>query len=86
MSPTRRAPSGVLHSTSLTVVFEAAATQIRPGDQVLLTSAVDHPQELLGMISMQLEERFPGVKFAIMSGISGIVIDRQDETDEPARR
>lgn len=56
------------------------ATVIKPGDHVLLTTIEPFGQDLAKMRDALLE-RFPGVEFTFVAGVTDIAIDRQDEAE-----
>lgn len=64
-------------------IFHAA--QIRPGDRVLITCADNqwsHAQR--EEITAGLQQRFPGVVFTLVSGVSGVAVLPGDQPVDPA--
>jgi hypothetical protein len=58
-------------------VFHAA--QVRPGDRVLLTCAdAEWSHDQRAEIVEGLQQRFPGVTFTVISGVSGIAVQPRE--------
>lgn len=61
-------------------IFHAA--QVRPGDRVLLTCADDAwPAEQRVQIMDGLQQRFPGVTFTLVNGVTGIAVVPKELAD-----
>lgn len=57
------------------------ATAFKPGDKVLVTMVSDDmTRENADALTTALGQRFPGVDFTIMAGVSGIAV--QEKTDD----
>lgn len=63
-------------------VMVETATVIKPGDRVLVTVSHSLSNADASGMTEQLMKAFPGVDFAVLTGVSGIAVDRQDETEE----
>ena len=56
-----------------------SALVLRPGDRVLVGLSIDvMAREDLQEIVRQLHDRFPGVEFTVVSGVTGLAVQRED--------